>query len=92
MQITVQCALCYGRTQSIPGFMADPNNCQKFIMCVPHGVQIPHAHYIGYPMTCPDCMFWDDNKLSCVEVDTSCRVSVSVPTGTPNPECKFTYL
>ena len=45
--------------------------------------------FVAHSMTCPDCMFWDDNKLSCIEVDTSCRVSVSVPTGTPNPECKF---
>ena len=68
--------------------MLDPNNCQKFFMCVPTGSN----GFVAHSMTCPDCMFWDDNKLSCVEVDTSCRVSVSVATGTPNPTCKFNYL
>ena len=52
-------------------------------MCVPLG----NGKFKAHNMTCPDCMFWDDNKLSCVEVDPSCRVSVSVPTGTPNPTC-----
>ena len=80
----VECHLCYGRTISTPGFMLDPNHCQKFFMCVPSG----NGTFRHYQMTCPDCMFWDDKKLSCVEVDPSCQVSVSVPTGTPNPTCK----
>ena len=79
----MECHLCYGRTKSTPGFMLNPNNCQKFYMCVPLG----NGKFKAHNMTCPDCMFWDDNKLSCVEVDPSCRVSVSVPTGTPNPTC-----
>lgn len=81
--IQAECALCYEKYRSVPGFMLDPNNCQKFYMCVPG----ENGDFIEHHMTCPDCMFWDDDKLSCVEVDSSCRVSVSVPTGTPNPEC-----
>ena len=52
-------------------------------MCVPK----QGGGYQAHNMTCPDCMFWDDVKLSCVEVDTSCRVVEDVVTGTPNPKC-----
>ena len=85
--IADKCSLCYDSATSLPGFMLNPNNCQKFYMCVPN----KDGSFTAHDMTCPDCLFWDDDKLTCVEVDTSCRVSVSVPTGTPNPFGKRIY-
>ena len=70
-----KCSLCYELTHSTPGFAADPNNCAKFYMCEEHdGIWTP------YPMMCPNCTFWDQDKLTCVLVDDSCLVSVPVPT------------
>ena len=56
--------MCYDLTKSTPGFAANPNNCQKFYMCEPDG----QGGWIPYNMTCPACTFWDQDKLSCVEV------------------------
>lgn len=80
-----ECSLCFGYTDSTPGYMMDPNNCQKYYICT----QDPQRKggFLPLSMSCPDCMFWDDDKLSCIEVDTSCRVSVPVEDGTPNPTC-----
>ena len=61
---TEKCSLCYDLTKSTPGFAANPNNCQKFYMCEPDG----QGGWIPYNMTCPACTFWDQDKLSCVEV------------------------
>ncbi|KAI0241986.1 hypothetical protein LSAT2_015249, partial [Lamellibrachia satsuma] len=62
--VTEKCSLCYDLTKSTPGFAANPNNCQKFYMCEPDG----QGGWIPYNMTCPACTFWDQDKLSCVEV------------------------
>ncbi|KAK2177173.1 hypothetical protein NP493_615g01049 [Ridgeia piscesae] len=75
-----KCSLCYNLTKSTPGFAADPNNCQKFYMCEPAGG--PDKWNV-FPMTCPDCTFWDQDKLTCVQVDPSCLKSVSVATDAP---------
>ena len=57
--------MCYNLTKSTPGFAADPNNCQKFYMCEPAGG--PDKWNV-FPMTCPNCTFWDQDKLTCVGV------------------------
>ena len=60
-----KCSLCYNLTKSTPGFAADPNNCQKFYMCEPAGGA---DKWNVFPMMCPNCTFWDQDKLTCVEV------------------------
>ena len=75
-----KCSLCYNLTKSTPGFAADPNNCQQFYMCEPAGG--PYKWNV-FPMKCPDCTFWDQDKLTCVQVDDSCLRSVSVATDEP---------
>ena len=62
---TEKCSLCYDLTHSTPGFAANPNNCQKFYMCEPSNG--PEKWTI-FPMICPNCTFWDQDKLTCVEV------------------------
>ena len=36
-----------------------------------------------FPIKCPECTFWDQDKLTCVRVDDSCLRSVSVATDEP---------
>ncbi|KAI0236747.1 hypothetical protein LSAT2_012716 [Lamellibrachia satsuma] len=59
-----KCSLCYNLTKSTPGFAADPNNCQNFYMCEPNG----QGGWNTFLKTCPACTFWDQDKLTCVEV------------------------
>ena len=69
ISLAVECALCFDEVTGVPGFMLDPANCQKFYMCIPNG----NGGYIPHHMTCPDCMFWNDDVLSCVEVYGGCN-------------------
>lgn len=75
-----ECSLCYHNEASVHGFMLDRNNCQKFYMCIPNG----NGYFTVEHMTCPDCMFWDDEQLSCVQVDNSCHSSHIEYTGVMN--------
>lgn len=77
-----QCSMCYNSTVNL-AFILDPNDCQKYYICVPRS----QGGYDAYNMACADCQFWDNDKLTCVEVDQSCRTNPSVPTGTPLPRC-----
>ena len=58
-----KCSLCYDRTKSLPGYAADPNNCAKYYQCVRYG-----STWSAFSMDCPICTFWDQDKLTCVEV------------------------
>ena len=58
-----KCSLCYDRTKSLPGYAADPNNCAKFYQCVLYG-----DTWSAFSVDCPPCTFWDQEKLSCVQV------------------------
>ena len=84
---TEKCSLCYNLTKSTPGFAADPNNCQKFYMCEPAGG--PDKWNV-FPMTCPNCTFWNQEKLTCVKVyndpdDTGVCGHFEPVTGEPVP-------
>ncbi|KAI0233463.1 hypothetical protein LSAT2_016285, partial [Lamellibrachia satsuma] len=59
-----ECHLCYEKTKSTPGFAADPNTCQRFVMCEPDG----QGGWNTFNMTCPVCTFWDQELLTCVQV------------------------
>ncbi|KAK2158187.1 hypothetical protein NP493_1816g00056 [Ridgeia piscesae] len=75
-----ECPLCAPSTAS-PGFAADPNDCQRFYMCVPHG-----GVWTAHHMKCPDCQFWDQRILTCVPVfsGTNCpNYTYTGPTATP---------
>ena len=63
--LTERCSLCYNLTKSTPGFAADPNNCQKFYMCERTAGS---DKWNAFPMTCPNCTFWNQEKLTCVAV------------------------
>ena len=75
MCVPVACPLCYNLTNSLPGYTLDPNNCAKFYSCVKYDNE-----WFAYHMNCPNCTFWDQDLLTCVQVDTSCLASVSVAT------------
>ncbi|KAI0240459.1 hypothetical protein LSAT2_008807 [Lamellibrachia satsuma] len=59
-----ECHLCYEKTKSTPGFAADPNTCQRFVMCEPDG----QGGWNTFNMTCPVCTFWNQELLTCVQV------------------------
>ena len=63
--VPVECHLCYNKTKSTPGFAADPNTCQRFVMCEPDGM----GGWNTFNMTCPKCTFWNQELLTCVQVD-----------------------
>ena len=92
---TEKCSLCYNLTKSTPGFAADPNNCQKFYMCEPAGG--PDKWNV-FPMKCPECTFWDQEKLSCVEVyqdipgENRCGIFTEVTGVTMTTHGKFTLV
>ena len=71
----MECPLCYNLTNSLPGYTLDPNNCAKFYSCVKYGDQ-----WLAHHMDCSECSFWDQDKLTCVQVVDSCLTSVSVAT------------
>ena len=62
--VPVECHLCYNKTKSTPGFAADPNTCQRFVMCEPDGM----GGWNTFNMTCPMCTFWNQDLLTCVQV------------------------
>ena len=70
-----KCSLCYDHEHSLPGYAADPNNCAQFYVC-----ELIDGMWNATLMPCPDCTFWDQDKLTCVQVDDSCLTSVSVAT------------
>ena len=73
--VSVECPLCNNQTEGLPGYTYDPNNCAKFYSCVKYG-----DTWVAHHMNCSDCTFWDQKKLTCVQVDDSCLRSVSVAT------------
>ncbi len=67
--------MCYSMANILPGYALDPNNCAKYYSCAKDGDK-----WIAHHMSCSECTFWDQNKLTCVEVSQSCHRSVSVAT------------
>ena len=68
-----KCSLCYDLTKSTPGYAADPNNCQNFVMCEAVYAEgaAPDAapeSWNTFNMMCPNCTLWNQDLLTCVQV------------------------
>ena len=63
----------YAVTQSLPAYVADPDNCAKYLAC-----ELDGNTWTTTNMDCPDCAFFDGDQHTCVSVDDSCQTTVSV--------------
>ena len=73
--VAEKCPLCKGLSDMLPGYAADPYNCQGFYSCVKFG-----DTWVAYHMMCADCLFWNQEILTCVLVASdTCRTTTPEP-------------